>query len=161
MLEIDLYIMAEIASYVYLDLKWGLDVWKDARLAIPLVGDLRSNETSFRTVVNMLTVLTKLEDLVVLPAVQALRKDISTIPIHYYLMIFQISRSVLSIMIQNYLQVRIKILISFVQLQFVPFNASLDQRISLDLSVGARQGVEKGKVCAFDPKTRKGSLECL
>lgn len=40
MLEIDLHVVAEIASYVDLDLKWGFDVGKDARLAISLVRDL-------------------------------------------------------------------------------------------------------------------------
>lgn len=161
MLEINLYVVAEIASYVYLDLKRGLDVRKDARFAIPLVGDLRSDIASFRAVVDMLAVFTKLEDWVVLSAIQALRKEISTIPIYYYLMILQNCRSVLSIMVQNYLQVCIKILISFIQLQLVSFHASLNQRLSLGFGVGARQCMEKGKVRAFDPKARKGSFECL
>lgn len=160
-LEVDLYVVAEIASYVYLDLKRGLDVGKDARLAIPLVGDFCSDVASFRAVVDMLAVLTKLEDRVVLPAIQALRKDISAIPIDHYLMILQMSRSVLSIMIQYYLQVRIKILISLVQLQLVPSDASLNQRLSLSLGVAAGQSMEKCKVRAFNPKARKWSLECL
>lgn len=110
---------------------------------------------------HMLAVFAKFEDWVVLSAIQALRKDISTIPIHHYLMMLQISWSVLSVMIQYYLQVRIKILISFIQLQLVPFDASLDQRLSLGLRVSGGQGMEQGKVGTFDPEARKRSLDCL
>ena len=161
MLEIYLNVVAEIASYVQLDLKRGLDAGKDAGFAIALVTYLRPDVAAIRAVVYMLAVLAKLEDWVVFSAIQALRKDISAIPIHHYLTIFQISRSVLSVVIQYDLQVRIKILISSVQLKLIPLDTSLNQRLSFALSVSARQRVKKRKVRSFDPEASKWRLEGL
>ena len=99
-LEIDLHVVTKIASDVDLNLKWGFDVGKDARLAVTLMVDLCPDVASFRTIVHMLTVFAKFEDWVVLSTIQALRKDISAIPIHHYLTSLQIRMIVLASMSQ-------------------------------------------------------------
>lgn len=118
-----------------LDLKWGLNVGKHARPAISLMAYLCPNVASLGAIVHMLAFLAKLEDLVVFSAIQALRKDISPIPIHYYLMILQISRSMLSIMIKHDLQVTIKGTISFVQLKLISLDTSLNQCLRFDFGM--------------------------